>query len=195
MEDLIKDIVQNKDKYLFESEESIQTDYLESEECMSIIKKYTTLYDVPFDIALAGITKLVQNGGTNQSKQNLIVKVNNTEFDLNKFRSLLQSHNKTLTVRKFAKGARKLIVSIAINNQWPGPLTKELARINANLIITPELAPWCNEIHSDNNECPNEIRDALIRREEQLKLLFNAVSKSNQKPRKLRGKSNKKNKK
>lgn len=192
MELLIKDIFENKDKYVYETEENIQTDYLEPDECLNIVKKYAALHDVSFDLALAGITKLIQNGGTNQSKQNLVVKVNNIEFELNKLRSLLQSNSKTLTVRKFAKGARKLIISIALNNQWPGPLTKELARINPNLNITPELAPWCNEIHSDNYECPNEIRDALIRREEQLKLLFNAVNKGTQKPRKLRGKSNKK---
>jgi hypothetical protein len=195
MEQIINDINQNKNKYIYDSEETIQTDYLDPNECISIITKYTTLHDIPFDLAIAGITKLIQNGGTNQSKQNLIVKVNNKEFELNKFRSILQSHSKTLTVRKFAKGARKLIITIALNNKWPGPLTKELSRINPNLTITPELAPWCNEIHSDNYECPNEIRDALIRREEQLKLLFSTVNKTNKKPLKLRGKSNNKNKK
>jgi hypothetical protein len=194
MESIIQDINQNKNKYTYDVEENIQTDYLDPQECINIINKYATLHDVPFDLALAGITKLIQNGGTNQSKQNLIVKVNNKEFELNKLRSLLQSYNKALTVRKFAKGARKLIISISLNNKWSGPLTKELSRINPNLNITPELAPWCNEIHSDNYECPNEIRDALVRREEQLKILFNAGNKINQKPRKLRGK-NKKNKK
>lgn len=195
MDQLINDIKNNKNKYVFNSEETIQTDFLESEECIQIIKKYAALHNLPFDLTIAGITKLIQNGGTNQSKQNLIVKVNNVDFELNKLRNILQSHNKTLTVRKFAKGARNLIISIALNNNWPGPLTKELARINPNLKITPEIAPWCNEIHSDNYECPNEIRDALIRREEQLKLLFNAVNKSNQKPRKERGKQKNKNKK
>lgn len=172
-------------------------DYIEPDECTQIIRKYSTLHNTPQDLTIAGITKLIQNGGTNKSKTNLTVKINEQEFELSKLRTILESYNKNLTVRKLAKGIRKLVIAIALNNKWPGPLTKELSRNNPNLTITPELAPWCNEIHSDNYDCPNEIRDALVRREEQLKLLFKTVKTTkdtNVKPRSQRGKKNKKGK-
>ena len=49
---------------------------------------------------------------------------------------------------------------------------------------------WCNEIHSDNYECPPQIRDTLIRREEQLKILFKNYNtpKKNKKPKRKKEK-------
>lgn len=196
MKSYLMEIEKDISKVTFAVEETKIPDYMEPEDSLKVINKYSTLHSVPFELAAAGITKLVQDGGTNQSKKNLTVVVAGIPFELNKLRMILQSIDKNLTVRKFAKGARDLISKIAYINKWPGPLTKDLARINPNLIITPELAPWCNEIHSDNYNCPNEIRDALIRREEQFKLLFKQKTdtnpkKTNVKPRSKRGKQKK----
>ncbi len=195
LEEIAKEVTENKHKYNFVSDQAAEDDSMDQEDCLNVMKKYSILHGIPTIIAITGIVKLIQDGGTNQSKTNLTVKVNDYEIDLNKLRNVLQSHSKKLTVRKLAKGARKAVIAIALNYQWPGPLTKELSRNNPNLVITPELAPWCNEIHSDNYDCPNEIRDALVRREEQFKILFKTVSKTNnQKPRRLRGRKNNKGK-
>jgi hypothetical protein len=193
MEQIANEVTKNKEQFIFVSDESADTDAMQEEDCLKICQRYAALNGIPLIYVIAGFTKLIQSGGTNQSKNNLTVKVNGYEFDINELRKLIQSQNKKLTVRKFAKGARKMVIAIALTNQWPGPLSKELARNNPNLVITPELAPWCNEIHSDNYDCPNEIRDALVRREEQLRILFKAtVSNNKQKPRSQRGKKNKK---
>lgn len=91
---------------------------------------------------------------------------------------------------------RDVIIEVSTINEWPGPLCKEVVRVMPNIKITKELAPWCNEIHSDNYNCPPEIREALIRREEQLKILFKNKTTSTgfkeKKERKQRGKKSKK---
>lgn len=185
---MINDISEDSTKYKFEVTETKTLDSMEPEQCLEVIQKYSTMHNLPLELTIAGITKLIQDGGTNQSKKNLTVLISNKEFELNKLRDILKSIDKTYTVRKFAKGARDIIIKVALINEWPGPLTKELSRVNQNLTITPSLAPWCLEIHSDNYNCPNEIRDALVRREEQLKLFLKTREVPNNK--KLKNKSN-----
>jgi hypothetical protein len=192
---LINSVSQETEKYKYSTTETKPNDFMSTEKCSEVLQKYSNLHDIPLEHTIAGITKLIQDGGTNQSKKNLTVVVGDKEFELNKLRDILKSIDKTLTVRKFAKGARDIIIKVAQINGWPGPLTKELIRVNQNLLITPDLAPWCLEIHSDNYNCPNEIRDALVRREEQLKLFLKTrevKNKTRNQPRQQRGKKNKK---
>lgn len=180
----------------FRTVETKPQDSMDPNDALEIIRKYGKLHfpeykEENFNLVAAGITKLVQDGGTNQTKRSLTVNVGNANFDLGNLREVLKSIDRNLTVRKFAKGARDLIIKIALTNKWPGPLTKDLTRINPNLSITQEIAPWCNEIHSDNYKCPNEIRDALIRREEQFRILTTQregkPKSQNVKPRSQRG--------
>ncbi len=74
-------------------------------------------------------------------------------------------------------------------------MVQVINRISPSLPITPELAPWCNEIHVDNPNCPMEIRACLIRREEQFKVLLqnknNQKGFKSQKPRNEKGKGRK----
>lgn len=193
IDNAINAIEKDKKKYIFESSDIKSQDFMDPSICMQVFNKYSNLYSIPIELTYSGITKLIQDGGTNQSKPNLIITVGDKEFELNKLREIIKTFDKTYTVRKFSKGARDLIIKISLLNEWQGPLSKELSRINTNLTITSSLAPWCNEIHSDNYDCPNEIRDALVRREEQLKLFFKTKPKGNpnQKPRKGRGKRQK----
>jgi hypothetical protein len=192
MENYIDSIKNDPEKGVYEVTDTRVPDFIPAEKCWEIIKKYAEINQLDIDTALAGITALIQKGGTNQSKKGLTVQIGNTSFDLNKFRQLLTNMDSKFTVRKFAKGIRKIIILISQKNKWEGPLAKELLRVNPNLNITPELAPWCNEIHSDNYDCPNEIRDALIRREEQYKIIARnktqQTQQPNKKPRKTRGK-------
>lgn len=185
---LVNSVNTESKKYKYATVETKVQDSMDTEQCTEVFSKYSNLHNLDMELTVAGITKLVQDGGTNQSKKNLTVVVGDKEFELNKLRDMLKSIDKTLTVRKFAKGARDIIIKVALINEWPGPLTKELSRINPNLTITPILAPWCLEIHSDNYDCPNEIRDALVRREEQLKLLMKTreVAKPKQKQKKTK---------
>ena len=189
------DSIQNEpNKGVYEVSDTRVPDYIPPDKCWEIIKKYAEQQQFDIDTTIAGLTALIQKGGTNQSKKNLTILIGKNSFDLNKFRQFLTNKDSKYTVRKFAKGIRHIIILIAQKNTWEGPLAKELLRVNPNLNITPDLAPWCNEIHSDNYDCPNEIRDALIRREEQYKIIARnktqQTQQTNKKPRKTRGKKN-----
>ncbi len=193
--ELLNSIDNNTGEFTLPVEDTSIPDAATPEQAMSVVNKFATLNSYTVPEAAAGITYLLQNGGTNQSKKTLTVTINNKTFDLNKLREVIQSIDKTMTVRRFAKGFRDVAIKIAIINKWPGPLTKDLGRVNPNLTITPELAPWCNEIHSDNYECPNEIRDALVRREEQLKVQYKIKNVTQIKTKKQKKTRNKRGKK
>ena len=69
-------------------------------------------------------------------------------------------------------------------------MTKDIKRNNPELEMSIEESAWACEVNSDNYspECPPLIRDALVRREEQMRL--SKPAKFNQSnPRKNRGKS------
>jgi hypothetical protein len=189
---VVEDIKKNAEKYRFESFETKPLDTMSTELVQRVINDYSRNFNISPELTVAGMTRIIQEGGTNQSKKTLTVVVGNQEFSLERLRNLINSIDKSATVRKFAKGAREIIIQVALINKWPGPLTKELLRIDPNLQITPENAPWCLEVHSDNYNCPPQIRDALVRREEQLKLALRSReinrSTKNTKPRKNRGK-------
>jgi hypothetical protein len=171
---------------------------MSSANCNKVIAQFANNQGISIQLAAAGITKLIQDGGTNQSKKTLTVEVGGHKFDLVGLRSTVQSVEKNCTVRQFAKGCRGMISQIALINLWAGPLLKDIKRSNLNIDITPEKAVWCNEIHSDNYEdtnCPIDIREALIKREEQLRLKPRNNSAPNQKargPRNSRGRNRKK---
>lgn len=191
MDKYILEVKNDPKKGVYKATDTRVPDYIPKEKCWELAKKYAEFLQLDLDTTFAGITALIQKGGTNQSKKNLTILIGNIPFELNKFRQFLTNSDSKYTVRKFAKGSRDLTIQISLKNQWEGPLTQEILRVNPNLNISPELAPWCNEIHSDNYDCPNEIRDALIRREEQFKIIARNknqnLQQSNPKPRKTRG--------
>jgi hypothetical protein len=161
-------------------------DTMNPADCDSIIDKYAYKNNSSREDAVIAITLLVQNGGTNQSKKTLNRTVNGKKYSLEDLRAVIKEVNKTGTVRKFAKGIRDIIAQIATVNKWSGPLKNNLKINNPNLEITEVMGYWCLEIHSDNPKCPQAIKEALIRREEQLKVAQSqAITQS--KPRSKRG--------
>lgn len=142
-------------------------DQLPPNVAQKIVQAYAIQNDVTEKTALMAITRLVQEGGTNSSKPNLKKSINGHIFDLNDLRKQIQVHSKTGTVRKLAKTLRNIIAHIALINNYPGPLFKDLIRTEPELKITQRESIFCNEIHSDNYNVnvPPKIREALQRRE------------------------------
>lgn len=136
-----------------------------------IIQSYAKKNNTDPKTCIIGITRLVQDGGTNSQKTNMKRMVNGITFDLAELRSTIQFHDKSGTVRKLAKTLRKSIAIIAEINSWPGPLWKDLKRLEPQLDIQGYLSIYCNEIHSDNYDpyVPPKIREALQRREQRLR--------------------------
>lgn len=178
------------DNFLAEIDVPPVIDTMSEENCEIVINKYATKNNCTPSQAAVAITLLVQNGGTNLSKKPITRVVNDKRFDLTDLREVIKEVDKNGTVRKFAKGIRDIIIEIALLNNWSGPLKNSLKINNPAVEITEELGPWCLEIHADNPECPQIIKEALIRREEQLKATQIKASLPN-KPRNQRGKKKK----
>jgi hypothetical protein len=190
MQNIIKE---NPMAYVVTVEAVAVDDMLPQDLCTQIINKYAIKNKVSPESATVGISCLIQMGGTNLSKKTLTRTIGDVTYDINDLRAIIKEVDKTGTVRKFAKGIRDIVVDIASLNKWAGPLRNDLRTKNPNLDITEDMGPWCLEVHSDNPSCPQGIKEALIRREEQLKLLQQESIKT-PKSRKQRGKGKKNNK-
>ena len=191
---MLESVKQGTDSYKVTIDSPLNLDVMNPEDCSLIIKRYAEKNKCAPKLAAIAITLLVQNGGTNTSKKSLKRIVEDKEFTLEDLRTIIKEVDKTGTVRKFAKGIRSIIIEIAKTNSWSGPLRNNLKINNPNLEIKDEYSPWCLEIQSDNPDCPSVIKEALIRREEQLKIAQGqAISSS--KPRNQRGKKQNKKRK
>lgn len=136
-----------------------------------IILDFSNKYNTDQLTALVAITKIIQDGGTNACIQNMTRKIKGIEFELSDLRQVIKLHDEFGTVRKLAKSIRKIIVTIARTNNWPGPLYKDLQRINPTMIISNADAVWCSEFNSDNYDpnMPAKIREALQQREQRIR--------------------------
>ena len=152
-------------------EESQATDVLDDETARKIVKSYAEKHHLTIRDALAIIAKLVQQGGANASKPNLVVTWQSERFEINELRSIVKYHDKKGTVRKLAKSIRHIINKISVINSWPGPLYKDISRSNPELKISSVDAVYCNEINADNydSDVPPLIREALQRREQRVR--------------------------
>lgn len=119
--------------------------------------------------ALIGIVFLVQEGGTNSSKKNLIRTVNDVRFDINDLRTIIKNNYKNGTVRQLAKTLRTEISKIALINGWKGTLYRDLSKMSKE-VITSEQAVYCCEIYSDCYDpyMPPVIRELLQQREKEI---------------------------
>jgi hypothetical protein len=154
-----------------EEEQEIKLDRIPEDSAKKIVKSFAEKNQTTEHNALAGITKLVQDGGTNASKKELKRTINGTVFDIKDLRDAINYHYRGGTVRKLAKTLRKAITLIAVANSWPGPLVKDLQRLEPQLVLSPRDAVFCCEIHSDNYDLyiPAKIREALQRREQKVR--------------------------
>lgn len=146
-------------------------DELDEKTAKDILNNFANKYNTSLGTALIAITKFVQDGGSNSSRPNMTRKINNIEFELSDLRQVIRLYDKFGTVRKLAKTLRRVIAAIAINNNWPGPLFKDIQRINPTLVISDKDAVYCSEFNSDNYDVdmPARIREALQQREQKIR--------------------------
>lgn len=164
-----KELESKPDAFVFSTtpEDDTPLDRFSEKVAESIVLDFAKRTRCRFSQAMAGIAKLIQDGGANASKQNLKRTVGDIVFDIVDLRAVITVNSSNGTVRKLAKSLRNSIAALAERNDWKGPLYKDLQRSNPTLEITPTEAVYCNEIHSDNYDplVPARIREALQRRE------------------------------
>lgn len=172
LEQLVKEIKSESLNMQVEVEDDRKSkDDLEEKVVKDIITNFANKYNTDSRTALIAITKFIQDGGTNSSRPNMTRKINKIDFELSDLRQVIRLYDKYGTVRKLAKSLRQVIATIAIINKWPGPLYKDIQRINPSLIISETDAVYCSEFNSDNYdpEMPARIREALQQREQKIR--------------------------
>lgn len=153
------------------AEEESPKDRLSFDVAKRVIEDFAKKNNTSDVQSLVGICKLVQDGGTNTGKPKLTRTINGIPFDLTDLRNIIKVHDSSGTVRKLGKTLRDTIIVIALRNNWPGPLFKELQRLNPGLPISTVDSIYCNEINTDNysTHMPPRIREALQQREQKLR--------------------------
>jgi hypothetical protein len=176
---MVQKVYDEPGKYTIDVKPQGESYQMPPEEAKKIISQYATASGASLELGTAAIVYIIQHGGTNQSKKNLSVEMGGTTFTLEKLRDVIKVVSPKGTVRQLAKAIRNLVAAISLTNGWEGPLYKDIRRNNPNDEISPDDAVWCNEIHTDNYDpaCPNKIREALIRREEKLRLTHSRIVK------------------
>lgn len=172
LEELNRSIIQDKENIKVEFIEDNKTkDELDEKILKEIVDNFANKYKTDQKTALIAITKFVQDGGTNTSRPNMTRRINNIEFELADLRQIIRVYDKFGTVRKLAKSLRRIIATIASINNWPGPIYKDLQRINPSMIISDIDAVYCSEFNVDNYdpEMPAKIREALQQREQKIR--------------------------
>jgi hypothetical protein len=151
-------------------EETNKSDTISPSDTQKIVTFLAQRYNTTKHTTLADIAKLIQDGGTNATKKQLVRTINGIVFDMNDLRSVIQFHVKTSTVRKLAKSLRSSITKLSLDNNWAGPLVRDLQRLEPQLQIGPGYSVYCYKIHTDNYapEVPVKIREALQRREQKI---------------------------
>jgi hypothetical protein len=198
LDEINSHLINNNDELIVNIEEDKKNkDELDDKTLKEIIQNMANKYNTNNTTVLIAITKFVQDGGTNTSRPNMTRKINNIEFELSDLRQIIRVYDKFGTVRKMAKSLRKIIATIARANNWPGPIYKDLQRINPTMIISDYDAVYCSEFNVDNYdpEMPARIREALQQREQKIredrnKFSFQKKPKINSGKRK-RGRNNK----
>jgi hypothetical protein len=156
---------------VLDNEDPVPNDTIPFDITQKIILAYADKYGISSNIAIHGIARLVQDGGTNASKKQLKRNISGVTFDINDLRATITYHHRNGTVRKLAKTIRNEIAAIALHNEWHGPLVKDIQRTSPSLSLTALDKVFCNEIHSDNYHpnVPAKVREALQRREDKIK--------------------------
>jgi|SwirhisoilCB3_FD_contig_31_13772641_length_1724_multi_3_in_0_out_0_1 hypothetical protein len=168
-------------------------DILPREQINKIIKLFADKSDCTVNLAVIGITALVQGGGSNASMPPITRVINGKKFDLKTLRECVAfATEKKGTVRQMAKTMRNIIYKIALQNGWLGPLAITLKKDYPEAEFTTLDLIFAAEFHEDNMEpyMPPKVREALVDRAQKLR----AAKLQPQKPKqKKKGGKNKKN--
>jgi hypothetical protein len=174
-------------------EESNTSDVYSQELATQIVEAYSQKHKTTIKNTLAGITKLIQDGGTNTSKPPFSRTVNNITFDLTSLRQTITLYDKKGTVRKLGKTLQYVFIRFAKVNNWPGPLYNDLIRLSTpSNPVNPQDAYACCEIYIKNYSInmPAYIRELLILREAKIRDSRNVTN-----PSPFKGKGKNKGKK
>jgi hypothetical protein len=147
-------------------------DSLTREQTNKIIKLFADKSNTTENLAVVGITALVQGGGTNSSMPPITRVVNGQKYELKTLRDCVSFvTEKKGTVRQLAKSMRNIIYKIALQNSWLGPLASALRKEYPESQFDQLELVLAAEFHEDNMEpyMPLKVREALVDRAQKLR--------------------------
>jgi hypothetical protein len=174
IEKIQKELAENPSQFSASSSDVSpkKKDFLKKELSNKIIKVFADKSECTENLAVIGITALVQAGGTNTSMPPITKVINGKKFDLKVLRDCVAFvTEKKGTVRQLAKSMRNIIHKIALQNSWPGPLAGYLMKEYPDSNFTTLDLIAAAEFHEDNMESymPSNVRDALVDRAKKLR--------------------------
>lgn len=174
IEKIERELTENVSQFSASSEDTSpkKKDFLKKELSNKIIKVFADKSGCTENLAVIGITALVQAGGTNASMPPITKVVNGKKFDLKVLRDCIAFvTEKKGTVRQLAKSMRNIIYKIALHNGWPGPLANYLRKEYPDSKFTTLDLITAAEFHEDNMETymPPKVREALVDRAKKLR--------------------------
>jgi hypothetical protein len=129
--------------------------------CFKIIEKVRTKKKFESqEIAMAMITGLVQNGGSNKSAGNTIFERNGLTLSSNEFHSCIIEFEKNGTIRQFARTMADDVIEFARAMEEEGDLAKQIKLQYSDLNIEDLI--WCSNFQTKNPNCPKKIKNWLV---------------------------------
>lgn len=133
---------------------------LSKEKCFMVIENTRKRKELPDkETAMALITGLVQNGGSNKSAGNTSYERGNKILNSNELQQIITDVEKNATIRQFARTMANDIAEFAIIMEEEGDLAKQM-RINHSDLSLIDLA-WCSNFQTKNPNCPKKVRNWL----------------------------------
>ena len=146
------------------------TSILTQENVESIIEKIKEKKDVSDTIALALITGIMQNGGSNKNAgQAVSFSIEDKTLSAQELQSYIKSIKSTSTNRQLARALADEIGQIAYSLGLEGDLSNQMRYDHPDL--TFEDAVWCSNFQTTNQNCPEIVRDWLVYNYKSLSLI------------------------
>jgi len=131
----------------------------ESDRFISEVAKTAGISNNQAFVALAIIS---QKGGTSKKAQGTVYAiVDGIRVDLNQVRKILKERGMTFTIRQWARTNAMDIFKVCSHYGIEGDLAKKIGRNDAS--ITSEERIWMSNFQMDNPDCPDNVRNMLMR--------------------------------
>jgi hypothetical protein len=171
---LEKDQTYSKDKKI---QTSTKSEIMPREIANNVILGYASKTKTSPEEAMVVICNMIQNGGTNKNRTEMIVTINNQTHKLSVLREAVEFYGgKQATVRQLGFAIRNTVLAISLRNDWPGHLLKQFTRETGESPKHQD-APFLHEIHlnNPNNTIPAYIKSYLSKRDTEKRLEMNAA--------------------
>lgn len=139
------------------------TGMMERETCMKVLTTLEQKKNLNGDInlAMALITGVVQNGGSNRNAgTNISFSIDNKSLNASELQNIIQTTEKNATTRQFCRTMADEIQEFAEMLKIEGDLAKQM-RINYPK-MSDEESIWCSNFQTTNPNCPESVRKWLV---------------------------------